>query len=118
MSNDISARLEYLRTQIDAECISYGEIAELQGLAEHIHPSDVQLLEWAGVPEFPEEEGEEDASLQMQTRVVIDIADGEVTGVTGLPPNSVVIVRDWNKGSEPDANGDIYEDTILEGGVG
>jgi hypothetical protein len=49
------ARLEYLRTQIDAECISQGELIELQGLAEHIEPGDVQLLEWAGVPEFPEE---------------------------------------------------------------
>lgn len=47
-----SDRLEYLRGQIDAECISYGEIAELQGLAASIDPGDVQLLQWAGVPEF------------------------------------------------------------------
>jgi hypothetical protein len=53
-------RLEYLRSQIQAESISYGEIAELQGLAEHIDPSDVELLEWAGVPEFPDEEGASD----------------------------------------------------------
>lgn len=45
-------RLEYLRGQIHAEYISYGEIAELEGLAEHIEPGDVELLEWAGVPEF------------------------------------------------------------------
>lgn len=45
--------LEYLRGQIQAECISYGEIAELQGLADQIAPGDVELLEWAGVPEFP-----------------------------------------------------------------
>lgn len=51
----IKKRLEYLRTQIEGECISYGEIAELQGLAEHIEKDDVVLLEWAGVPEFPEE---------------------------------------------------------------
>ena len=44
-------RLEYLRKQIQSECISYGEIAELQGLAKYIDPSDVLLLEWAGVPE-------------------------------------------------------------------
>lgn len=55
-SDETKARLEYLRGQIDAECISYGEIAELQGLAAEIDPSDVQLLEWAGVPEFPEQE--------------------------------------------------------------
>lgn len=53
---DVTARLEYLRIEIRAERISWGEIAELQGLAEHIEPGDVELLEWAGVPEFPEEE--------------------------------------------------------------
>jgi hypothetical protein len=52
---NIAARLEYLRGEIEAERISYGEIAELQGLAEYIEPGDVQLLQWAGVPEQPEE---------------------------------------------------------------
>lgn len=51
--NSPAARLEYLRSQLDAECISMGELIELQGLAEHIAPGDVQLLEAAGVPEFP-----------------------------------------------------------------
>lgn len=41
-------RLEYLRGEIEAERISYGEIAELQSLAEYIEPGDVVLLEWAG----------------------------------------------------------------------
>lgn len=45
-------RLEHLRGEIEAERISYGEIAELQSLAEFIEPGDVLLLEWAGVPEF------------------------------------------------------------------
>lgn len=53
---EIKARLEYLRGEIRAERISYGEVAELQGLAEHIDPSDVELLEWAGVPEHDDEE--------------------------------------------------------------
>ena len=47
----IKSRLEHLRGEIEAERISYGEIAELQSLAEYIDPSDVLLLEWAGVPE-------------------------------------------------------------------
>jgi hypothetical protein len=47
----VTERLEYLRTQLEAECISWGELHELQGLAEHIAPGDVQLLEAAGVPE-------------------------------------------------------------------
>jgi len=47
----IKRRLEYLRKEIEAERISYGEIAELQSLAEYIDPDDVQLLQWADVPE-------------------------------------------------------------------
>jgi hypothetical protein len=44
-------RLEYLRTELRTQCISYGELAELQDLAEYIDPGDVELLEAAGVPE-------------------------------------------------------------------
>jgi hypothetical protein len=51
----IKARLEYLRGEIEAERISYEEIAELQSLTEYIDKDDVQLLEWAGVEEFPNE---------------------------------------------------------------
>ena len=52
----IDERLEYLRGEIEAERISYGEIEELQTLAEQglIPDDDVVLLEWAGVPEFDE----------------------------------------------------------------
>lgn len=39
------------RRKLRAERISYGEIAELQDLVAWIDPSDVELLEWAGVPE-------------------------------------------------------------------
>lgn len=46
-----SKRLEYLRGEIEAERICYGEIAELQALVEYIEPGDVLLLQWAGVPE-------------------------------------------------------------------
>jgi hypothetical protein len=48
---EIKDRLEYLRGEIQAERISYEEIAELQSLVDHIEPDDVLLLEWAGVPE-------------------------------------------------------------------
>jgi hypothetical protein len=50
-TKQIKARLEYLRGQLRAERISWGELAELQGLASHIEPGDVELLEAAGVPE-------------------------------------------------------------------
>lgn len=55
VGREIRERLEYLRGEIRAERISYGELAELQGLAEHIEPGDVELLEWAGVPEHEDE---------------------------------------------------------------
>jgi len=52
----IQERLEYLRGEVKAERISYEELGELQQLAPHIDPSDVDLLEAAGVPEFPDDE--------------------------------------------------------------
>ncbi|KKL09960.1 hypothetical protein LCGC14_2560610 [marine sediment metagenome] len=55
--SEVAERLEYLRGEIEKECISWGELIELQGLAEDglIPDGDVVLLEWAGVPEFGEE---------------------------------------------------------------
>lgn len=53
---NINTRLEYLRQELRAERISYGELAELQSLAAYIAPNDVELLEAAGVPEFEETE--------------------------------------------------------------
>jgi hypothetical protein len=51
----IAERLEYLRGELRAQRISYGELAELEGLADHISADDVELLEAAGVPEFADE---------------------------------------------------------------
>ena len=48
---DVKKRLEELREELRQERISYGELFELQSLAEHIDPNDVELLEAAGVPE-------------------------------------------------------------------
>lgn len=45
------ARLGELRTALRSESISYGELAELAGISHEIDPSDVELLEAAGVPE-------------------------------------------------------------------
>lgn len=53
-------RLEYLRGELRAERISYAELVELQSLAEYIDPSDVELLEAAGVAESIRDDGEED----------------------------------------------------------
>ena len=49
-------RLEYLRQELRKERISYGELAELESLVDFIDENDVELLEAAGVPEFPDEE--------------------------------------------------------------
>jgi hypothetical protein len=57
MEAETSERLEYLRGEIRAERISWSELAELQSLAEVIDSGDVELLEWAGVPEFEQEQG-------------------------------------------------------------
>jgi len=46
MKNNIQKRLKYLRGEIRKERISYGEIAELQTLTEHIEKNDVELLVW------------------------------------------------------------------------
>jgi len=45
-------RLEQIRKSIEAESISFDEIVELESLVDWIESGDVQLLEWAGVPEF------------------------------------------------------------------
>lgn len=45
---NIKKRLEELRTELRNECISYGELAELQSLGEYIDRDDVELLEALG----------------------------------------------------------------------
>ncbi|HXK39408.1 MAG TPA: hypothetical protein VJ837_01055 [Candidatus Paceibacterota bacterium] len=46
-SKEIKERLEYLRAEIRAERISWGEIAELQSLVDEIDEDDMELLIWA-----------------------------------------------------------------------
>jgi len=58
MTETIQERLEYLRGELRAERLSWGEVHELQTLAEHIDPNDIELLEAAGVPEFDDEDEE------------------------------------------------------------
>ena len=52
MTDTIHNRLEYIRKQIQDECISYAEIVELQSFIEYIDENDVELLEWAWVREY------------------------------------------------------------------
>jgi len=49
-----ATRLQELREAIEAEYISYGEISELQDLAQsnpELFIGDILLAEWAGIPE-------------------------------------------------------------------
>ena len=39
----IKERLEYLRRELRQECISYGELIELQSLVEYIDPGDIDI---------------------------------------------------------------------------
>ena len=52
-TKQIKKRLEYLRKELRAERISYGELAELESLKEYIEPGDIELLQAAGVEVFP-----------------------------------------------------------------
>ena len=80
----IKSRLETLRQEIRLERISTGEIIELQGLAEHIDKGDVELLQWAGVPEFEDEVDlfEDHENLPKEVQDVLE-AFGEVEGYEG-----------------------------------
>ena len=44
-------KLEERSEEIRSERVSIGELIELRSLVEFIDKDDVELLEWAGVPE-------------------------------------------------------------------
>jgi len=52
----VKKRLEAIRKSIQNENVSYGEMAELQSLSKDIDPSDVELREAAGMPQFEDED--------------------------------------------------------------
>lgn len=80
-------RLEYLRGQIRAECISYGELADLQSLAEYIDPDDVELLEWAGVPESDYMDGSHRRAHRLrQLKDMIETHGYDDSGLARLTP--------------------------------
>lgn len=56
VKSEQALRLEELRTILRDESLSYGELAELEHLASFIDEGDVELLEAAGVPEFPKDD--------------------------------------------------------------
>lgn len=78
----IHERLEYLRGELRAERISYGELAELQGLAEHIEPGDVELLEAAGVPEHSDDDTPTDDDKRAVREAIRHIRDRDCDFLT------------------------------------
>ena len=112
MTTATETRLEYLRGQIRAESISYGEIAELQDLAAHIDPGDVELLQWAGVPEY-------DPTPDYSDRPTIIVGtddEGNTYGVEtvgfDLPADTRIVYRNYSHGpSHDEEDGLAYEDT-------
>lgn len=98
----LEERLNYLRGQIEDECISYGEIAELQDLASQglIPGHDLVLKQWAGVPE----------SILIQGRRWFDSINGNTYHSVSVEVDGEVI------GVEPFAYGydDQYQQTALE----
>lgn len=60
--------LQYLRNEARAARMSWGELATLQGLADYIlkyHGDDIELLELAGVPAFPDEDDPREVALYL-----------------------------------------------------
>ena len=49
--DDNKKRLEEIREAIQDENISYGEIVELQNMAQYIEDNDAELKQWAGIEE-------------------------------------------------------------------
>lgn len=116
----IAERLEDLRRAIRAENISYGEIAELQGLAEHIEPGDVELLEWAGVPEFPEDDQptrfvlifntDNEAFRDEDGNLNYNAVAETISNVASLVGNG----NEWSNGNVRDSNGNAVGTFRLE----
>lgn len=86
----VTERLEYLRGELRAERISYGELAELQSLTGSIAPGDVELLEAAGVPEHDDEVGRADFARRADVgeRAMALVYSGDSERLRGLQPDA------------------------------
>ena len=133
----IKDRLKYLRKQIINENISTGEILELQSLAKYIKPSDVLLLEWAGVPEFPEDKESKKDRLEYFRRKIeksqkgigkTDMSYAEMAELQSLreyiEPGDVLLLE-WagvpefpedKESNKKEATGEMGKQDIEEGG--
>jgi hypothetical protein len=115
-------RLEEIRTELDNESVSYGELVELQELTEFIEEDDVQLLEAAGVPEFDEVVpvmSEEQIEMVKEEHGVIETGspDDGFIGSTEDTPESLFDMMD--EYDEPEGNEvPWFTDEDAEQGIG
>lgn len=98
----VKDRLEYLRQELRAERISTGELVELQSLAAHIGPDDVELLEAAGVPEKQDEDKTFAVTLLCEVGIVDVQATDEIAAekeaIANHPHLRVIMMRVQGKG--------------------
>lgn len=113
MNSNTKERLEYLRGEMRNGTLSYGELAELQSLAKHIEPGDVELLEAAGVPEC--------MLSAMNTVNVIEMTDMTIQKLVAFPDDKEGNAKaeelftqliNENKGDKGDK--DVSDDDIAE----
>jgi hypothetical protein len=74
-------RLEQLRKELRSGKISYGELAELESLKEYIDKGDVELLEAAGVPEYENEDEDDDDKMDKGGEVDKELIDSSAKSI-------------------------------------
>lgn len=101
----VKKRLEAIRKSIQNENVSYGEMAELQSLSKYIDPSDIELREAAGMPEFEDDDDKmatggsvgfkEDISATKEVIKAFFDKYGDVLGITESEALSKVEEQDY-----------------------
>lgn len=108
----VKRRLEELRKEIREERISTGEIAELESLKQYIDPSDLLLLQWAGVPEFEEEE-EEYTDFSQYDTIAYNLSEEDAVKLANeqseKDPNSQIVLAFTGNGFNVYVKKDSYE---------
>ena len=112
--NKIKARLEYLRGELQAERMSYGELAELQSLKHYIEPGDVELLEAAGVPEvlpdtieiswhIDDVKGQDESLTDQEAREILQMLKDQHDATLGINWDVIDCVIDMYKQDKEEA---------------
>lgn len=113
----MNGRLEYLRAELRAERLSYGEISELQDMADagEIPDDDLEMLEAAGVPETTAEGRE---MTQKKRRWVVRMQEVRVLEKTYLAETEQEARRmadadDWRRARVVDCKDFGYDGPVV-----